>query len=667
MFISPSDIKEIVITLEGNMAKTKEAIHPHGNHVCVCSTCNTEVTVGTSVKCNTQVCSKCGGPMLAKMAGEKRTKEATGELSADDKRDLLQTALVSHYRVAPNYEPDPTGLYISEVFDDYLIYRIGEQLYKSAYTIAEDGVPSFTGEPEKVSRKTVYTPIEALQAKFSEFIQEAGKRNASLDSARVKKIVELCQELLSSEAVEEEKANEAITQVDKGLLWLKERPLVKTEEGVKYPSTAYAYAPNDNPDTWQLRICETDGKACLPTKALLARASASLSPGGFKGQKAQIPGADLPAVKRRIRAAYRGLGVTDEDIPKWVSDPESREMIASYVPLTEAKFDKGRATVIVIKPGFNADESRYYPAEMLKRDYKVFEGMKMYADHPTDAEDKSLPERSIKSTGWVAVLKDVTCDEAGIVTGVAEIVEPWLMTKLATLRDKELLSEMGISINAVGKATESTIDDKKTLVIETLIACRSVDFVTEPGAGGIVTFYESDKGHDIDLVELSTLKELRPDLVKMIEADVRVETTKEVKRIMGLEEDIKTKDTEIEALTTERDSLKEANEKVVKEAAKAEAQATIKEAVDKAELPEAAKERLIERYKDAETADGIVEAIQSEVDYIAKLSEAGKVKGLGSSKEIPDAEKAKEALKEACKALNPDYTDAQVETFVTGR
>ena len=241
------------------------------------------------------------------------------------------------------------------------------------------------------------------------------------------------------------------------------------------------------------------------------------------------------------------------------------------------------------------------------------------------------------------------------------------MTNLATLRDKQLLSEMGISINAVGKAIESTVGNKKTLVIEKLIACRSVDFVTEPGAGGIVTFYESDKGHDIDLVELSTLKELRPDLVKMIEADVRVETTKEVKRIMGLEEDIKTKDTEIEALTTERDSLKEANEKVVKEAAKAEAQAAIKEAVDKAELPEAAKERLIERYKDAETADGIVEAIQSEVDYIAKLSEAGKVKGLGSSKEIPDAEKAKEALKEACKALNPDYTDAQVETFVTGR
>ncbi|GAH40724.1 unnamed protein product, partial [marine sediment metagenome] len=78
--------------------------------------------------------------------------------------------------------------------------------------------------------------------------------------------------------------------------------------------------------------------------------------------------------------------------------------ILNFTPLTEAKFDKGRATVIVIKAGFNATEDRYYPAEMLKRDYKVFEGQKMYADHPTEQEDKDLPERSIKNTSWVAVI-----------------------------------------------------------------------------------------------------------------------------------------------------------------------------------------------------------------------------------------------------------------------
>ena len=40
---------------------------------------------------------------------------------------------------------------------------------------------------------------ETLQAKYSQIIQEAGKRNSSADADRIKKIQALCQELLSSE------------------------------------------------------------------------------------------------------------------------------------------------------------------------------------------------------------------------------------------------------------------------------------------------------------------------------------------------------------------------------------------------------------------------------------------------------------------------------------
>ena len=287
----------------------------------------------------------------------------------------------------------------------------------------------------------------------------------------------------------------------------------------------------------------------------------------------------------------------------------------------------------------------------------------MYADHPTETEEKERPERSIRE--WVATLKDVTCDENGTVTGVAEIIEPWLMQKLASLRDKKMLSEMGISINAVGSASKTTIDGIETLSIEKLERANSVDFVTEPGAGGIVTLYESDRNRNVDLVELSTLKERRPDLVKAIESTVREQIKQEVKKHMEDKDKIEELEGQITTLTTERDNLKETAEKAEKERAKAEAQAVIKEAVDKAELPDAAKERLIERFKDAESADGIVEAIQSEMDYIAKLSEAGKVKGFGGTK--PNPEKDKEALRESAKKAFPDYTDEQIETFISGR
>ncbi|KKK91195.1 hypothetical protein LCGC14_2715400, partial [marine sediment metagenome] len=406
------------------------------------------------------------------------------------------------------------------------------------------------------------------------------------------------------------------------------------------------------------------------TKAQLGRASAALSPGGFRGQKVSIPEADLGAVKRKIRAEYRKLDVDEADIPRWVKEVETREEIIQFTSLKEAKLDKGKATVIVIQPGFNATEDRYYPAEMLKRDYAIFEGQKMYADHPTEEEDNARPERSIKD--WVATLVDVTVDEAGVVSGTAEIIEPWMMQKLAALRDKEMLSEMGISINAVGNASKGTIDGKETLVIEKLVAARSVDFVTEPGAGGSVTLYESDRSRDVDLIELSGLRERRPDLVSIIETDVRNEISKEVKKAMEDKDKIVELEGQVGTLTTENEDLKATAAKEAEVKAKAEAQATIKEAVDKAELPQASKDVLIARFGSAVTADGIEEAIQSEIDYVAKLSEAGKVKGLGPSK-LEDEEKAKTALKESFKksyisqGKSEEEAEKLAETAASGR
>ena len=583
-----------------------------------------------------------------------RTMEA---LSVENTRQLLDAALHTKLQLGQD-----SYAYIEDFTETDVMYSHDRQSFKAPYTITEDGAITM-GDPVKVTRIVTYKTLEALKTVYTELIFEAGKRNAALDSDRVKKILELCRELLSSEAEPAiGKTRAAAKEATTVLTMVKAMEATKTEDGVAFPMSAYAYTPEaDTPSGWKLRLWENlESKV---TRAQLGRAAAALSPGGFRGNRAQIPTESLSGVKRKIRSAYRKLEVDEDDIPRWVKEMETRELILNYTSLKEAKIDKGKATVTVIMAGFNATKDRFYPADMLKRDFGVFEGAKMYADHPTEAEDEARPERSIRD--WVATLTNVTVDEAGTITGVAEIHEPWLMTKLANLREKEMLGEMGISINAIGSASKATIEGTETLVIEKLVASRSVDFVTEPGAGGAVTLYESDRAHDIDLVELSGLRTRRPDLVKLIETALRAELKQEAKTTMDHEEEVKDLKDQVDEVTKDRDTWKGQVEEAKQETAKAEAQATIKEAVDKAELPQAAKDRLIERFADAVNADGIAEAITKETDYISALSESGKVRNLGPSRQASD--KDTESLREAVKAANPGWSDEQVETAVTGR
>lgn len=486
-------------------------------------------------------------------------------------------------------------------------------------------------------------PIES-QRQYAEIIQEATRRG-KVEDPKVQKVVS-----------EGNKASpEELSSV---LTWLKEQAVTKTEDGTDYPASAFAYVPDpDKPSEWKLRLWEDPTKKV--TRAQLGRAAAALSPGGFRGQKVEIPADDLPAVKRKIRTAYKSLDVPDEEIPKWVKEAEMRTLVSEFIPLTEATITaKGKGQVVVIKPGFNASKQRYYPQETLARDFKVFEGVKMYADHPTEDEERARPERSIKD--WVAVLENVRVrGNDGAVIGDYTVVEPWMEAKLAKLRDSGQLDKIGVSINAVGSASRQKIESVETDFIEKLMRARSVDFVTEPGAGGSVEIFEAhDTTLDVDLIDLAGLKERRPDLVKVIEEGVREDFAKEVKRKMSLEDTVKELEGKNTTLTQENESLKTRLAEADKAKVKAEAQAKIKEAVGKADLPDAAKAKLLERFKDAETDADIGEALKAETAYIAALSEAGKVKGMGNSK--PDPEADKKELKEAFKRTGMSEKEAEI-------
>ena len=82
-----------------------------------------------------------------------------------------------------------------------------------------------------------------------------------------------------------------------------EKQATKTERGMTFPARAYAYVPDrEQPSTWKLRLWQTP--QTQETRRQIGLAVAALGPGGFRGQRVQIPADDLPAVKRRVLRAW---------------------------------------------------------------------------------------------------------------------------------------------------------------------------------------------------------------------------------------------------------------------------------------------------------------------------------------------------------------------------
>jgi hypothetical protein len=89
------------------------------------------------------------------------------------------------------------------------------------------------------------------------------------------------------------------------LFWKRavEKAPTKTEDGESYPAAAFAYVPDpEKPSTWKLRIWESPSKGV--TARQVGAAVAALGPGGFRGNRVQIPAEDLPKVKAKVRAAW---------------------------------------------------------------------------------------------------------------------------------------------------------------------------------------------------------------------------------------------------------------------------------------------------------------------------------------------------------------------------
>jgi hypothetical protein len=241
------------------------------------------------------------------------------------------------------------------------------------------------------------------------------------------------------------------------------------------------------------------------------------------------------AAKKHIKTRAKALGCEGALPDDWKESAE-RGIFANVEQLDEAAAttyqpSTGNLTITVIKPGVSKN-NRYYSPELLKKSVGIFEGAKMFVDHATNKQDAERPEGSVKD--WVGTISSVKCESDGTVKATANIHNEAFKTNLSNLKKAGNLSQMGVSIRAFGEAKDGEVSGKRCKIIESLLGCKSVDFVTFAGAGGQVeSMSEAADPDDVMLMDVDTLCAKRPDLIKALESKstVMVENAKRMRTI----------------------------------------------------------------------------------------------------------------------------------------
>jgi hypothetical protein len=330
--------------------------------------------------------------------------------------------------------------------------------------------------------------------------------------------------------------------------------------------------------------------------------------------------------------------------------------------------------VTIIKPGFNKSKSRYYSPKALSETGDVFSGAKIFINHATKAEESARPEGrvqdwagNLKGTPWLA--------SDGSLKSKAVIHNESVIKTLDALKEAGSLGEMGMSIRAAGVQTPATVAGTKTMFVESFIACKSVDFVTWPGAGGKVdsmaesigqhilteseleAVFSETEDNDIDTMPLSVLRTRRPDLVQSITKEV-TESINMAKTVEELEAELKESNKQLTEATGKITLLESTGKKA---AVKTELDNELKEAG----LPKVAEDRIRAQFAEAVEVTGIKEAVAAEKTYLKEAGVALKpgVRAMGELREAGDPV-AKQTRAEYVAAMSktPGFTKEMAES-----
>ena len=172
----------------------------------------------------------------------------TEKMSADDKRQVIQSALSARYPHDQEAFPGSPRPYVRDVYDESVVFEYGGDHFEVGYTMEGTAV-TFADDTQKVLPQTVYTTIETLRTDYADLIAEAVERG--VEASAFKEVSELYLQAIDGNGDVDKAVESVLTTAQ----WIITQEAMKTEDGERYPAAAYAYVPDaSKPSTWKLRL-----------------------------------------------------------------------------------------------------------------------------------------------------------------------------------------------------------------------------------------------------------------------------------------------------------------------------------------------------------------------------------------------------------------------------
>ncbi len=281
----------------------------------------------------------------------------------------------------------------------------------------------------------------------------------------------------------------------------------------------------------------------------------------------------------------------------------------------------------IIKPGpGNSKDKRWYPADILKRDAHVFEGVDVFVTDHEEHGEKTKVGKIKEIIGFTP--------EGGPI-GRTIIFDPDTAEKTRNRAVAEELATLHCSILASGMARDGQIDGQNYSIVESITSARSVDLVGRAGAGGeAVAIAEKEKERSQILRDELTEAGAGGHASNLAEKEAAMPKDKKDKQEISTEEKEKlegSKDVILKEEGKEQPSQEPDSDKDTKQEKQEEAlsESDVKEALDSTNLPDEAKAWLAEaQYSDK---GALAEAVGKATERVKAITGSGNVVGMAET------------------------------------